>query len=115
MANHVIEVHLLTGDNAGQCVFIPCLNIEPTNAQIPFQLCCLQCPLQLSFSMTRNKSQDQSLNHVGLDFRTPIFAHGQFYVAISQATSVDSIKVIWDSELAQPKTKKLVYPEVLLD
>src|SRR5580658_8385822 len=45
MANRVIEVCLLTGDNAGQHVFIPCLKIEPTNAQIPFQLCCLQYPL----------------------------------------------------------------------
>jgi ATP-dependent exoDNAse (exonuclease V) alpha subunit len=115
MANRVIEVRLLTGDNAGQHVFIPRLKIEPTNAQIPFQLCRLQYPLRLSFSMTINKSQGQSLNRVGLDFRTPIFAHGQFYVAISRATSVDSIKVIWDPELAQPKTKNIVYPEVLLD
>jgi hypothetical protein len=74
----------------------------------------LQYPLRLAFAMTINKGQGQSLNHVGLDFRTPIFSHGQFYVAISQATSVDSIKVIWDPKLPQPTTKNIVFQKINL-
>jgi hypothetical protein len=64
--------------------------------------------------MTINKTQEQSLNNVGIDFHSPIFTHGQLYIAVSQATSVHRIKVIWppDSPL---KTKNIVFPEVLLD
>jgi ATP-dependent exoDNAse (exonuclease V) alpha subunit len=65
--------------------------------------------------MTINKSQGQSLNSAGLDFRTPPFAHGQFYVAVSRATSVNSLKVVWDPKSPTPTTKNIVYPEVLLD
>jgi len=40
-------------------------------AQIPFQLCRQQYALHLAFCMSINKSQGQSLQHVGLDFRSP--------------------------------------------
>jgi ATP-dependent exoDNAse (exonuclease V) alpha subunit len=83
LANRVVEIRILGGSHAGRHVFIPHIKLEPTNAQIPFQLCCLQFPLRLAFAMTINKSQGQSLKYVGLDFRSPIFTHGQFYVAVS--------------------------------
>ncbi|KIJ19297.1 hypothetical protein PAXINDRAFT_69449, partial [Paxillus involutus ATCC 200175] len=64
--------------------------------------------------LTINKSQGQSVKHVGLDLCSPVFTHGQFYVAISQVTSVHCIKAIWQDTLDQPITKNIVYPEVLL-
>ena len=51
----------------------------------------IQFPLTLAFVMTINKYQGQSLKHVGLDFRSPIFTHGQFYVAVSWSTSLHRI------------------------
>ena len=65
--------------------------------------------------MTINRAQGQSLQHVGLDLRTPVFTHGQFYVAVSRVTSVHSIKAIWDEKVDTPVTKNIVYVEVLLD
>jgi len=65
--------------------------------------------------MTVNKSQGQSVNHVGIDARSAVFMHGQFYVAISQVTSVHIVKIIWDDHQPNPVTKNIVYPEVLLD
>ena len=65
--------------------------------------------------MSINKAQGQSAKVVGLDLRTPVFSHGQFYVAVFRATSVDKIKGIWDSRSAVPVTKNIVYPEILLD
>jgi hypothetical protein len=65
--------------------------------------------------MTINKSQRQSVAHVGLDLRNSVFTHGQFYVAISQVTSVHRLKAIWDSRLPTAKTKNIVYPEVIID
>ena len=64
--------------------------------------------------MTINKSQGQSVKHVGLDLRTPVFTHGQFYVAVSRVRSWDNIKVIWDNKETEAKTKNVVYSEVLL-
>ena len=55
------------------------------------------------------------MNHVGIDVRSAVFMHGQFYVAISRVTSVHNIKIIWDNQHANPVTKNIVYPEVLLD
>src|SRR5579859_4821264 len=115
MTNRVIELRLLGGDHAGNQVFIPRISIYPSEAQIPFQLCRRQYPLRLAFCMSINKSQGQSLQHVGLDFRSPVFTHGQFYVAVSRATSVHRIKMIWDPNSSTATTKNIVYPEVLLD
>jgi ATP-dependent exoDNAse (exonuclease V) alpha subunit len=64
--------------------------------------------------MTINKSQGQSVKHVGLDLRSPVFTHGQFYVAVSRVTSWENIKAIWDEKEADGKTKNIVYDEVLL-
>jgi hypothetical protein len=65
--------------------------------------------------MTINKSQGQSVQHVGLDLRSSVFTHGQFYVAVSRVLSVHNIKAIWDPKLPQAVTKNIVYPEILLD
>jgi hypothetical protein len=50
--------------------------------------------------MTINKSQGQSVAHVGLNLQNPIFTHGQFDVAISQVTSqtVHRLRTIQDSK-----------------
>ena len=42
--------------------------------------------------LTTIKSQGQSVNYVGIDARSAVFTHGQFYVVISQVTSVHNIK-----------------------
>ena len=64
--------------------------------------------------MMINKSQGQSVKHVGLDLRMPVFTHGQFYVGVSRVTSQENIKVIWDDKVEEGKTKNIVYNEVLL-
>jgi len=64
--------------------------------------------------MTINKSQGQTVKHVGLDLRSAVFTHGQFYVGVSRVTSVANIKAIWPLEEQETKTKNIVYSEVLL-
>ena len=111
----VLEVRLLTGEHAGELIFIPRMGIIPNETQVPFKLKRLQFPIRLCFAMTINKSQGQSVKHVGIDARSAVFTHGQFYVAISRVTSVHNIKIIWDDQHPNPVTKNIVYPEVLLD
>jgi hypothetical protein len=49
---------------------------------------------------------------VGIDLRTPVFAHGQLYVAFSRGSSWRRIKVLLEKT---KKTANIVYKEVLLD
>jgi hypothetical protein len=86
--NRVLEVRLITGDHAGSKIFIPRMQLCPIQGQLPFILSRLQFPVRLCFSMTINKSQGQSVEHVGLDLRNAVFTHGQFYVAVSRVKSV---------------------------
>ena len=112
--NRVLEVQLLTGEHAGQKVFIPRIGCQPTEDQVAFKFTRKQFPVRLCFSMTINKSQGQSVKHVGLDLRSPVFTHGQFYVGVSRVTSRENIKVIWDEKESRAVTKNIVYDEVLL-
>jgi ATP-dependent exoDNAse (exonuclease V) alpha subunit len=73
------------------------MQLCPIQGQLPFILSRLQFPVRLCFSMTINKSQGQSVEHVGLDLRSAVFTHGQFYVAVSRVKSVQNIKAIWAS------------------
>jgi hypothetical protein len=111
----VLEIELLNNNHTRSRVFIPRIGIIPSDHQIPFSFKRHQFPIRLCFAMTINKSQGQSVKHVGLDLRCPVFTHGQFYVAISRVTSVNNIKAIWNPILTEPVTKNIVYPEVILD
>jgi ATP-dependent exoDNAse (exonuclease V) alpha subunit len=104
----------LTGEHAGLKVFIPQISNQPTEDQVAFKFTRRQFLVRLCFAMTINKSQGQSVKHVGLDLRTPVFTHGQFYVGVSRVTSRDNIKVIWDDKATEASTKNIVYSEVLL-
>ncbi|KNZ76639.1 hypothetical protein J132_09384 [Termitomyces sp. J132] len=63
--------------------------------------------------MTINKSQGQSVKHVGLYFQSGVFAHGQLYVALSRCISGDCIKVILDPENTSRKTANIVYRKII--
>ena len=61
--------------------------------------------------MTINKSQEQTLNRVGIYLPEPVFSHGQLYVAFSRVTSHQHIKVLIDDS-ENCKTKNIVYHEI---
>ncbi|KNZ77383.1 hypothetical protein J132_05488, partial [Termitomyces sp. J132] len=51
--------------------------------------------------------------HVGLNLHSPVFAHSQLYVALSQYTSGDHLKVILSPGNTSQKTANVVYQEIL--
>ncbi|CAN1797417.1 ATP-dependent DNA helicase PIF1 [Linum perenne] len=62
-----IEVEVVTGSHIGDRVHLPRM----------------QYPIALCFGMTINKSQGQTLNHVGICMYRQVCTHGQLYVALS--------------------------------
>ena len=79
--------------------------MEHSAEDIPVKFRCHQFPVQLAFAMTINKSQGQSVANVGLDLHTPVFSHGQLYVALSCCTSESWIKVLFPENEKGTKTK----------
>ena len=74
-------------------VIIPRIVIAPTDSNLPFVLRRRQFPVTLAYSMTITKSQGQTFEHVGIDLQTPVFSHGQLYVALSRTTNSANLKI----------------------
>ena len=111
--SRIIEVKILTGEKFGKLAFIPRISLTPSSSDFPFHMTRRQFPVRLAYAMTINKSQGQSVKFVGVDLRTPVFSHGQLYVALSRCTSFDRIIVLL-AEDGTDSTTNIVYPEVLL-
>lgn len=111
--SRVLECRILGGKHKCHIAFIPRISLEPSNEELPIKLRRTQFPVCLAFSMTVNKSQGQSVQNVGLDLQTPVFSHGQLYVALSRCTSGECIKVLFPEGQRTTSTINIVYPEVL--
>ena len=74
---------------------------------------CRKGGVHLAFVMTINKAQGQFIVNVGIDLRTPVFSHGQLYIALSHCTSPNNIKVLFPEGSDTTYTTNIVYPEVL--
>ena len=108
----VIAGHLQGGDHDGELRIIPRIPLTSLEGELAFLLTRRQFPIRLCFAMTINKSQGQSLKNVGLDLRSPVFTHGQLYVALSRTTNVNNLTVLLPDR-AKGKTANIVYQEVL--
>ncbi|KAF7835704.1 ATP-dependent DNA helicase pif1-like [Senna tora] len=65
MCERVIEASIMSGKFAGEKVLIARMLISPSDYNLPFKFQRRQFPVVLSFAMTINKSQEQTLSNVG--------------------------------------------------
>ena len=107
MGEHKIEATILVGDHAGEDVFIPRIPFIPRNVGIEMKR--TQFPIRLSFSMSINKAQGQTLQKVGLYLEEPCFSHGQFYVGCSRVGTEKNLKILCPKNT----TRNVVYQEAL--
>ncbi|KAL1337471.1 hypothetical protein AAHE18_10G141300 [Arachis hypogaea] len=114
LGNKVIEAEVLSGSNIGEKVFIPRMTLTPSDTKLPFKFQRRQFPLMLSYAMTINKSQGQSLDYVGLLLKQPVFTHGQLYVAVSRVTNKYGLKIVisYDNSNNYTETNNVVYHEI---
>jgi ATP-dependent DNA helicase PIF1 len=90
-----IDAEIVLGQHAGKRVFLPRIPLCPSDDEMfPFQFKRKQFPIRLSFAMTVNKSQGQTIPNVGVYLPAPVFSHGQLYVAMSRATNRTNIKIL---------------------
>jgi ATP-dependent DNA helicase PIF1 len=61
---HIIDAEILTGINQGKRIFIPRIRLSPSDTDLPFQLVRRQFPIKLSFAITINKAQDQTITNI---------------------------------------------------
>ncbi|XP_021770506.1 uncharacterized protein LOC110734673 [Chenopodium quinoa] len=89
-----IICEIVLGHYKGTLYFVPRVNLRPSSScKYPFQFERKQFPLKLSFAMTINKSQGQTLSQVLIYLPQPCFSHGQLYVALSRAKKSDNVTV----------------------
>ena len=75
MMAHVIEATIITGCGKDEVVFIPRIPLI-SDEQLPIKFKHLQFPVRVSFAMTINKAQGQTLKVVGLQLMESCFSHG---------------------------------------
>ena len=105
--DRLIKAAILTGVGKGEDVQIPRFQLIPTD--VAFQFKQIQFPIRLSFAMSINKAQSQSLHVAGLHVTSPCFSHGQLYVACSRVGSLHNLY----TDAPQGVTQNVVYSKVL--
>ena len=109
---HILKCRVLDGDNGNNVVFIPCMALDAGLSYSPVLFCCLEFPVHLTYVMTMNKSQGETVKHVGLNLMSSIFCYGQHYVALSHCTHLRNIKIKIPHGQEDRKVSGVVWTEV---
>ena len=112
LKNHVIVGRILFGVYEGEQVIIPRISLRTNDSPIQFMR--IQFPVKVSFAMTINKSQGQTINMCGLYLKnSSCFSHGQLYVACSRVTSWDSLHVLVPCQKDTIKNNRILMNNVV--
>ena len=109
-----VSARVATGPARGTRVCIPRIVFSCDELASGFRWRRLQFPLRPAFAMTIHKSQGQTLGRVGLYLKSPVFAHGQLYVALSRVSSSSDLSIAAPLDSAgRCRVRNVVYKNVL--
>ena len=117
--NNLIDAEILDGQFARTRVFLPRIALKSAGSSgLPFEMTRKQFPVKLSFALTINKSQGQTIPNVGIYLPDHVFSHGQLYVALSRGVSKATTRVLVKKGSLEGEegvfTTNVVYKEILL-
>ncbi|CAN1168518.1 ATP-dependent DNA helicase PIF1 [Linum perenne] len=117
LGEHTLRGLIIGGSFEGTIAIIPRIVLDKTDPNWPFTLKRRQYPVRLCYAMTINKSQSQILEHIGIYLLNPVFSHGQLYVALSRARSVEGVHISIqnDANIPETSTRNIVYKEIFED
>lgn len=93
-SRHLLRVRVLGGPFEGNVELIPRIDLISSPEDSAYKIVRKQFPVRVCFAMSIDKAQGQSLSRVGINLRSPVFNHGQLYVAFSRATNVSGLAVL---------------------
>ena len=95
---------------------IPRIVLKLKTNEFPFDWSRRQFPLRVAFACTINKSQGHTMKRIGLWLPSPVFGHGQLYVAVSRVGDPANITIAMKptTDLPVNSTRNVVYKEVLM-
>ena len=112
---HFIEIQVINNrtNTLGQIHCIPRIRFEFSPLYSSWTIQCLQYPLRLAYACTFNGCVGLTLDKTVIDQRTPVFAHGQLYTALSRVCSSQDTAVLFN-EREGPDMVNVVYRDLLL-
>jgi len=102
-----MEVAIIGKRFDGKVCLLPRIKLTTSKEELPFILQQTHFSICIYYAMTINKSQDQSLEHVGIYLYTLAFTHGALYVALSRVTSLNGQTLL-------PSKQTLTFRQIIL-
>ncbi|XP_020970068.1 ATP-dependent DNA helicase PIF1-like [Arachis ipaensis] len=115
---NMLNVEILTGHHCGRRAFFPRIKHKTTeNSGLPFILIRKQFSVMLSFAITINKLQGQTIPKVGIYIPKHVFSHGQLYVALSRSISQSTKILVKEGKIDGTSgefTRNVIFKDILL-